>query len=139
METEKQEKTKEQTEMEKVQEKIEQGRFFKKEITFQDEQFTPHRLSIGEKRQVAVLKAERTKELNLRPIEDDMVYMACWLDVALKDPKTGEWNAPVWWTGAESVYSDEYLIKLYSDCFEVAERPFFRLKNEQKGVLQKDS
>jgi hypothetical protein len=121
------------TEQEQVQEqKLDAGKYYKQEIDFQGEKFTPHRLSIGEKRQVAVLKSQRTQELKLDLGDNNMAYFACWLDVALKDPKTGTWNAPDSWNGAEAVYDDLYIIKLYNACWEAVEGKFFRTGSEPK-------
>jgi len=108
-------------------EKIDAGRSFKKTIKFEGEEFSPHRLSIGEKREVAVLKADRTNEKKLTDFEENLVYASCWLDVALRDPKTGKWTAPDWWNGAENCYDEQYMIKLHNACWEAVEKPFFRI------------
>lgn len=108
-------------------EKIEAGKAFKKTIKFNGEEFTPHRLSIGEKREMAVLKADRSGEKKLTDYEENLVYATCWLDIALRDTRTGKWNAPDWWTGAENCYDEQYIIRLHNACWEATEKPFFRI------------
>lgn len=111
-------------------EAIEAGSSHKKVIQFGNDTFTAHRLSIGEKHKVAVLKAQRLQGMAVDQSADVLAYMSAWCDVAL-DPKDNPG-----WKGSLRVYSDEYLIGLYNKIWEAVEKPFFRPVERPENAVQ---
>jgi hypothetical protein len=106
--------------------KIDAGKMFKKTIIFQDREFTPHRLSIGDKIKVGVLSAQRSAEMKLDVVADNLAYISAWLDVALDKKDNPEWE------GALNIYDEEFIIDLYETCHDAVEKPFFRSQSVGK-------
>ncbi len=106
-----------------TQDMIDAGKHYKETIEYMGQEFTPHRLSIGEKIKLGVLRARKLQAIPEEAVDEhtsQLCYAAAWLDISL-DPK----DNPDW-KGSDKIYDEKYLFGLQDACWTAVEKKFFR-------------